>query len=97
MVNKLERIERTLREIKPFLEEQYKVKRIGVFGSYLRGEQKATSDLDLLVEFIEPISLFDFLRLEDSLEQKLGIKVDLVMSDVLKPRIKDKIKEVSYV
>lgn len=96
--NKLEEIEKVLREDKPFLERRFKVKEIGIFGSYLRSEQKNTSDLDLLVEFSEPVGLFDFIRLEEYLKEKLGVKVDLVMKDALKPRIKDRImKEVLYV
>ena len=69
-----------------------------VFGSYVRGEQKKTSDLDILVDFYGPISLFRFIELEDFLSQQLGVKVDLVMRDALKPRIKDSIlNEAIYV
>ena len=71
---------------------------IGIFGSYVRGEQKKKSDLDILVEFSEPIGLFKFVELEDFLSQELNLKVDLVMKDALKPRIKDSIlKEAIYV
>lgn len=74
------------------------MKTIGVFGSYVRGEQKSTSDLDVLVDFSETISLFRYIELEDFLSQQLGVKVDLVMRDALKPRIKDSIlKEAIYV
>jgi len=74
------------------------VKTIGLFGSYVKGEQKDTSDLDVLVDFYEPISLFRFIELEDFLTQQLGVKVDLVMRDALKPRIKDNIlSEAIYV
>jgi hypothetical protein len=84
--------------LKPEVEEKFKVKRIGFFGSYVRGEQKDTSDLDILVDFYEPISLFRFVELEDFLSQQLGVKVDLVMRDALKPRIKDNIlNEAIYV
>ena len=96
--NKLEKIEKALKEYKPLLEGGFKVKDIGIFGSYLRKKQKEASDLDILVEFSKPIGLFDFIRLEESLTERLGIKVDLVMRDALKPRIKDKIiKEALYV
>jgi predicted nucleotidyltransferase len=51
-----------------------------------------------LVDFYEPISLFKFIELEDFLSQHLGVKVDLVMKDALKSRIKDSIlKEAIYV
>ncbi len=84
--------------LKPEVEEKFKVKSIGLFGSYVRGEQKDTSDLDILVDFYEPISLFRFVELEDFLSQRLGVKVDLVMRDALKPRIKDSIlNEAIYV
>ena len=84
--------------LKPEVEEKFKVKSIGFFGSYVRGEQKDTSDLDILVDFFEPISLFRFVELEDFLSQRLGVKVDLVMRDALKPRIKDSIlNEAIYV
>ena len=84
--------------MKPEVEEKFKVKSIGLFGSYVRGEQKDTSDLDILVDFYEPISLFRFVELEDFLSQRLGVKVDLVMRDALKPRIKDSIlNEAIYV
>jgi predicted nucleotidyltransferase len=87
-----------LESLKADLRKRYNVKTIGLFGSYVRGEQKTTSDLDVLVEFYEPISLFHFVELEDFLSQRLGVKVDLVMRDSLKPRIKDSIlNEAVYV
>lgn len=61
--NKLSYIEETLRTNKRYLNKRYGVKELGIFGSYLHGEQKTRSDLDLLVEFEEPIGLFDFIRL----------------------------------
>ena len=57
----------------------------------MRGEQKKDSDLDILVEFNETIDLFEFIQLENYLAEILGCKVDLVMKDALKPRIKDRI------
>lgn len=71
--------------------ERYKVKEIGVFGSYVRGEQKKRSDLDILVDFDEPISLLKFIELENYLCENIGLKVDLVMKDSLKPRIGNRI------
>lgn len=96
--SRLEEIEAALRRLKPSVSEKYRVKQLGIFGSYLRGEQHKNSDLDLLVEFSEPVGLFDFIRLEDFLSEELGIKVDLVVKDALKKRIKDKIlNEALYV
>jgi len=71
----------------PQLEDRYNVKYIGLFGSYVRGEQTAESDLDILVEFSKTPTLFQFINLENYLSDTLGIKVDLVMKDSLKPNI----------
>ncbi len=87
MKKKIDQIIMKLREDKPFLEEKFKVKTLGVFGSYIRGEQKKSSDLDILVEFREPVGLFEFMELEEFLEKKMGIKIDLVSKKALKPRI----------
>lgn len=85
---------KTLKEIKnilakhmEILESEYKVKSMGVFGSYIKGRQKKGSDLDILVEFFEPVSLLKFIHLENYLSEILGVRVDLVMKDALKPRI----------
>ncbi|MEA3493695.1 MAG: nucleotidyltransferase family protein [Candidatus Margulisiibacteriota bacterium] len=74
---------------KPLLKDRFRVKSISIFGSLLRGEQTKESDIDLLVEFYETIDLFKFLDLEEYLSKILGRKVDLVMKDTLKPRIRD--------
>lgn len=71
----------------PQLEDRYNVKYIGLFGSYVRGEQTAESDLDILVEFSKTPTLLQFINLENYLSDTLGIKVDLVMKDSLKPNI----------
>ena len=93
----IEQIKKKLEELKPILKKQFKVKSIGIFGSYLKGEQKKRSDLDILVEFSETIGLFKFIQLENFLSEKLGVKVDLVMKDGLKPLIKEQVlKEVIY-
>ena len=66
---------------------RFQVKSLLIFGSYVRGRQKKKSDLDILVEFIEPPSFFEFLALERYLSDLLGVKVDLVMKEALKPAI----------
>ncbi len=76
-----------------YLNEKFKVKCIGIFGSYVRGEQTKTSDIDMLVEFDAPVGFFKFIELEDYLSEKLGVKVDLVTPDALKPLIKPHIME----
>lgn len=85
----VEKIKKKLEELKPSLEEKFKVKSIGIFGSYIRGEEKKESDLDILVEFEDSadLSLLDFIRLENHLSEELGVKVDLVEKGTLKPRI----------
>lgn len=91
-------IKEILKHQLPKLITQYRVKSLGLFGSYMRGEQKKGSDLDILVEFNETPSLFTFVELEDKLSQLLGIKVDLVMKKTLKPIIgKHILSEVTYV
>lgn len=86
-VQSLEEIEQILKQSMPEIKERYKVKSLGIFGSYVRMEAKRTSDLDLLVEFHQAPSLLQFIRMEDELSEKLGIKVDLVMKKALKPYI----------
>jgi predicted nucleotidyltransferase len=71
----------------PELKEKYHVSYLGVFGSYVRGEQKPGSDLDILVEFSRTPTIFKVVNLENYLSDALGVKVDLAMKDVLKPNI----------
>jgi predicted nucleotidyltransferase len=72
------------------------VRRLGIFGSYARGEQKEASDMDFLVEF-EEATLQNYLNLKELLEQLFGCPVDLVFEDTLKPRLKPIIlNEVVY-
>ena len=66
----------------------YKPKKLGVFGSYARGENNAPSDLDILVEFGVRISLLDLVGLEQDLSESLGIKVDLVTERALSKHIR---------
>ena len=87
----LARAKRILRNHLPELRERYSVKSLGVFGSYVRGQQKKKSDLDLLVEFEQAPSLFRYVDLENHLSDLVGIKVDLVMKKTLKPHIGQRI------
>lgn len=80
------------------LRQKFEVKEIGIFGSYVRGEQKKKSDVDVLVTFYETIDLFKFVELENYLSDILGVKVDLVMKEGIKPRLKERIlSEAVYV
>ncbi len=84
-------IKEKLHQELPLLEKLYKVKSLGVFGSYVRQEQETKSDIDLLVTFKDTPSLLKFIELENYLTDLLEIKVDLVMRDALKPRIGERI------
>lgn len=87
-----------IQQMKNHLHEKYRVKEIGIFGSYIRGEQTEKSDLDILVAFDSIISLFDFIALELELSDHLGIKVDLVEKETLKPHVRPHVlKEVVLV
>jgi predicted nucleotidyltransferase len=81
-------IEKILKVHKPVLQEKYKVKEIGVFGSYVRNEQSEQSDIDILVQLNELIG-WEFLDLKEFLESILNVKVDLVTINDLKPQIND--------
>jgi predicted nucleotidyltransferase len=83
----LESLLKVLHQKLPYLAERYGVETLEVFGSYVRAEQKADSDLDLLVTFREAPSLLTFISIENYLSDELGVKVDLVMKDSLKPAI----------
>jgi len=94
---KFKEIEETLKREKPFLSEKFKVKEIAIFGSFVRGEQTEKSDLDLLVDFAEPVSLLDLAALEVYLSELLGLKVDVVPKADVRPELKDNIlKEAHY-
>ena len=88
----LEKILEILRQQLPMLAERYSVETLEVFGSYVRSEQQKDSDLDMLVTFKEVPSLLTFIAIENYLSDLLGIKVDLVMKDSLKPKIGGQIR-----
>ena len=87
-----------IKEEMPYLRERYKVKNVGIFGSYIRGDSNKESDVDILVEFHEPPTLLEFMALERHIGELTGMKVDLVMKTALKPGIGERIlQEVVYV
>lgn len=88
----LNEIKEILKENKPILSKKYKVKDVAVFGSYVRGDQNEESDIDILVEFKEPVG-FLFIHLADYLEEILGMKVDLLTPDAIKTNRKSYIME----
>jgi hypothetical protein len=96
-MKKIEEIKSILEKHKQEITEKYKVSEIGIFGSYIRDEQKETSDIDILVEFDGSIGLLKYIEMENYLSDLLGVKVDLVMKSSLKPRIgKHILDEVVY-
>jgi uncharacterized protein len=84
----VDEIREDLRSHLPELRERYGVTYLGIFGSWVRGEQKKTSDVDILVEFDRPGTLLDFIHLQNDLVDLLGVRVDLVEKSGLKPTIR---------
>lgn len=92
----LKQIEETLTQNKSVLRDKFNVVHIGIFGSYVHGEQSKVSDIDILVEFSDPVE-WEFIDLKEFLESLLEVKVDLVTKNALKPQIRDRIlNEVVY-
>ena len=83
----LEQFRATLRAHWPRLREKYRVRALWLFGSYVRGEQTPASDLDVLADFDQTTTLFEFVALENELSDLLGVKVDLVEKSGLKPAL----------
>mgnify|MGYP005865687211 CR=1 FL=1 len=97
-MNSTKKITSELTALKPELETEFPIRKLGLFGSYARNEQQSESDLDILVEFSEPVTLFELIRLENELTTRLGVDVDLVTRKSLKPRIEARVAEdVVYV
>lgn len=80
-----------LKKQMPELAERYRVKSLGVFGSYVHHAQTRRSDIDILVEFEQSPDLFKFMDLEEHLAKQLGVKVDLVPRRALKGDIGERI------
>jgi predicted nucleotidyltransferase len=80
-----------LKELKPTLAARYKAKEIGLFGSFARGEQGASSDIDVLVEFEEEADLFDLIGLSLHLEEALQRKVDVVPKRALRTELRESV------
>lgn len=97
-MKEIKKILKTLEDTKEIIYKKYKVKKLGVFGSYIKGEQQDMSDIDILVDFSEGADLIDFIGLALFLEEKLGRKVDLVPERALRDELKDPIhREAVYV
>ncbi len=93
-----EEIINIIRNSKQEIGTRYGVNRLGLFGSYVREQQRKKSDIDILVSFDRDIDLFEFIDLREFLEARLHHKVDLVMEKSLKPVLGKRILiEVEYV
>ena len=91
-------IEIIIQQHKKELEEKFGLKKIGIFGSYVRGDQVQDSDIDILVEIERPMGFITFIKLENYLSQILDSKVEIVTKKALKPYIGRRIlQEVQYV
>ncbi|MCL4537400.1 MAG: nucleotidyltransferase family protein [Nitrospirae bacterium] len=94
----LREVEQILKKHKTEVQEKYNVSELGIFGSFVRGEQRKRSDIDILVEFVELPDVFLLIDLEDYLRRILRRKVDLVRKGAIRPELKKVItKEVVYI
>ncbi len=97
--DKLTMLKEKIKVIKSEIQEEYKIEELGLFGSYIRGEETENSDIDILIKFKSEarFGLVTYCELENLLSEKLGKKVDLVMKDNLKPHLSKYIlNEVVY-
>jgi predicted nucleotidyltransferase len=93
-----DRIRAELQNSLPALRERYHIKELGLFGSYVRGDNTVESDIDILVDFDRTVSLLAFVALKRELSELLKKNVDLVMKRALKPHIgKQVLQEVKYI
>jgi len=80
---------------KDTVRKEFKAEIVGVFGSYSRNEQKKTSDIDILVRFLDGATFFDLVGLGEFVEEKLKVKADIVSERAIRPELKEQIlKEV---
>lgn len=94
----VEDIEKIIEKEKGELLREYKIKSIGIFGSYAKNSAKEKSDIDLIAEFEEPVSLLGVIKAENYLIELLGIRVDLVPKEDIRKELKETIlKEVIYI
>ena len=97
-VKTVEEVRAILSEHKAEVVRKYRVREIGIFGSFARGEQSKASDVDILVTFSGMPDVFRYMDLEDYLRRLLRKKVDLVRKEAIRPELKKRIlKETVYV
>jgi predicted nucleotidyltransferase len=94
----IEELKQILNKHKESLKEEYMIKEIGVFGSYIKNKEQEASDIDILVDFQNAVDLLTFVHLKNHLSDLLQVDVDLVMKKALKPGIGERVlKEVVYI
>ena len=94
----LEEIKEIIARHKNELRKVYKVKEIGIFGSYARGEQHSESDIDILAEFEGPISLLKLVSLENFLKEIINAKLEVIPREDIRPELRKQIlKKVVYI
>jgi len=97
-VTSLEEIKEVIERHRPELKSQFHLDKIGVFGSYARGDQKKRSDIDFLVTFDKDISLMELGGLYSFLQDTMGRRVDVVHKDDIRPEFRDSIiRDVLYI
>ncbi|PSB27057.1 nucleotidyltransferase family protein [Stenomitos frigidus] len=93
----LDEIKQILLDRKSWLFETYQITELGIFGSYARGQQTQESDVDVLIDYEQAPTLFELVNLRDFLADLIGLPVDVVTKNGLKPRIRDRVlSEVIY-
>ncbi|HEY3276308.1 MAG TPA: nucleotidyltransferase family protein [Syntrophorhabdaceae bacterium] len=98
MAGSLDEVKAIIEKNKAKLAGRYGIRRIGIFGSFVRDEQHRRSDIDILVEFEEVPGLLRFVHIEEHLRRLLGRKVDLVRQEALRPELRERIlKEAVYI
>ena len=96
-MKKFDEVKAVIKDKKNKLQTDFGVTSIGIFGSYVRGEQNEESDVDILVDMRDGVTLFDLMALELYLSDLMGKKADVVMRDGLKSRIASQVlSEVVY-
>ena len=90
-MNQNEKVLKELRELKQEIRANFKVKEIGVFGSWIRGEQGPSSDIDILVDFDDDADLFHLLGLAQLLEERLHRRVDVIPKRALRQELRESV------
>ena len=94
-MKRLKKIKEILRKNRDKLLKEYNIKSIKIFGSYVEGRQKKTSDIDLIVEFKKVPTFIELIKIEEEISKLLDTKVDLLTEEGISPYLKPYIKKVN--